>query len=126
MSRLVHLPSPNDAEFAMLCASGQVGGWTALDVAEKVLSKRWAVYGYGGGVVAVSSSPPLLMVEALSIPNFGAKMRGFRDVMDRLAAHYKCDTVETMCFDSRLARAMVHIRAEPVAWLMRWKVEGDG
>jgi hypothetical protein len=63
-------------------------------------------------------------VEALNLHNFGWFMRSFRDVMDRLATDLMCYTVETLCFEERLAEAMLRIKAQKAGWLMRWQVEG--
>lgn len=113
-------------QWKMLVAGTTPGGWSELELAEKLLGRKWRAFSWKEGMFAISVKGKLMTVEALAIPNFGAKMRSFRDVMDRLASDYGCDTVETMCFDERLAQAMVHIRAKPVAWLVQWQVEGTG
>ena len=111
-------------QFDKLCEGGVPGGWQPSDIAQKLLSKAWLAFETGGGMFAVEKKGTRLYVTALAIDRFGWRLRAFRDIMDRLATDLMCDTVETMCFDERLAHAMMRIRAKPEAWKMVWQVEG--
>lgn len=113
-----------EGEFTSLCSGGEPGGWTAVDIAEKLLAGSWLAFAVPNGVFAVEKLGTRLHVRALAIKSFGWSMRRFRDDMDRLAGDMACDTVETVCFNERLARAMVKIRARPESWSMVWQVEG--
>lgn len=98
--------------------------WTPLEAAEALLSGRWLAFSCPGGIVVVEKQARNLLVHALNIRRFGWRLRAFRNAMDRLASSLMCDTVETTCFDERLARAMQRIHAKPVSWQMQWQVEG--
>jgi hypothetical protein len=111
-------------QFDDLCHGCAAGGYEELDVARALLSRRWLAFETDGGILAVERIGRRLYVRALKIDRFGWRMRAFRDIMDRLACDMSCDTVETTCFDERLARAMVRIRARAEAWVMVWEVEG--
>ena len=113
-----------DQQLDLLTESWCVGGGTELEVAEHVVSGRWHVFAVKNGILAVSVRGQVMTVEALNVSNFGWFMRQFRDVMDRLASYYGCNTVETMCFDERLAAAMLRIKGKHAATLVRWDVEG--
>lgn len=127
---LVYLPPGmlTVADVLGLAESGSVGGWSVSDISRAIISGRWKVFRVPTGVIAVSvggvGKARKLTIEALNIDGFGWMMRGLRDAMDRLATDWGCHTVETICFDKRLAAAMVKIRAKPVGWLMEWQVEG--
>lgn len=99
-------------------------GWGEEMAAKKLLSGEWLLFTCPGGLFAVEKVGRRLYVQALNITKFGWRMRSFRNWMDRLATDMECDTVETTCFDERLAKAMVRIRAKPESWQMVWQVEG--
>lgn len=127
---LTYLPTLAHWQFVLLCESGERGGMGSVEVSEHLLSGRWKCFSVGKdrGLVAVSvrgvGKQRKMIVEAFWARNFGWFMRAFRDVMDDLATAWDCHTVETMCFDSRLAAAMVKIEAKPTAWQMEWQVRG--
>jgi hypothetical protein len=98
--------------------------WSSLEIAKALISGRWLAFSVPGGIIAVEKIGTRLYVRALNITGFGFRMRKFRDDMDRLATDMMCDTVETICFDERLARATMKIRASVEAWTMVWQVEG--
>lgn len=98
--------------------------WSDKDIAERVLSGCWMVFRCPGGLFAVEKIGSRLYVQALNIKRFGWRMRSFRNWLDRLATDLMCDTVQTVCFDERLARAMVKIEAKAEAWQMVWQVKG--
>lgn len=123
---LIYVP-PHDLtveQIDQLEESWKVGGGTRLELVKNILRGDWKVFAVKGGILAVSKAGDKLTVEALNVQNFGWFMRQFRDAMDRLATDWKCNTVETFCFDQRLAAAMLRIRGKHVATLVQWDVEG--
>lgn len=123
---LRYLPELSQEQFDELCISGLQGGLLPVEVADNVLSRRWMCFAIEPerGVLAVSKADDVLTVEAIYAHRWGWFAREFRNVMDRLATDLACNTVESWVFDERLAKAMVRIEAEPVAWQMRWQVRG--
>jgi len=112
------------AQFGVLTAGGVPGGYSAHDIALRLAARVWTAFEFDGGMLAVEKIGSRLYVRALSAEGFGWRLRAFRDVMDRLATDLMCDTVETTCFNERLARAMVRIKARAESWTMVWQVEG--
>lgn len=106
-----------------LSESWSKGGGASVEAAENVLSGRWKVFALKHGVIAVSRSGTTMTIEAVHAERFGWFVRQLRDVLVKLATEWGCNTVETYCFDERLASAMLHVDGKHVAWLVAWDIE---
>jgi hypothetical protein len=114
----------SDSEFNSLVRGAAPGGWTELDVAEKLLSGNWQAYGWDGGTLAVCKQGNRMLVTSFTASRFHGYLQAMRDVVDRLATDFMCDTVETTVFDERMAKAMMRMRGQVESWTLTWQVEG--
>lgn len=93
------------------------------DVAEHLLSGAWQAYSYGQIMVAVEKQEQRLCVRSLAGAEYVAVARGLAAALDRLAAEWSCDIVETTCFDQRMAKAMLRLGAQVESWTLVRRVE---
>jgi hypothetical protein len=110
--------------FVLLCKGCAPAGIEPLAVSRFLLSGEWLAFSCPGGVLAVSRQGRRMYLSSVCIEKFGWRVRKLRESLLRLAADLACDTVETTCYDARLARAMVRVQARPESINMIWQVKG--
>lgn len=111
-------------QLSWLNISAVRGGWTVVDLAEAIGSGRWQVFSFPRGLLAISTSAGVMTIEATYGEAFGPLIRSLKRDLLRLASHYKCYKIETLCFDERVAQAMLRIKGRATAWQISWDVEG--
>lgn len=118
----VHPQQISVEQFRLLCIGCLPAGIPPIEVASQLLASKWLAFEVDGGMLAVAKRGGTMLVESLAIERFGWRLRALYPLLIRVAADLGCHTVETTCFDERLARAMVRIKAKPAAWVMEWQV----
>ncbi len=119
-------------QLALLDESRQVPApvnqFTLQEMLDRLEARRWHAFACKQGLFVVEvlegNGQRRMVVVALALPGFGWFMRRFRDEMDRLAAAWMCDTVETLCFDKRIADATLKIEGQVEAYSIVWQVKG--